>query len=325
MLRGGAEAEVLAAEQGKVAWLRPHLDAMAGPIAAGVPVFFVGDLNTASHQDWTQEAVDALAGSRPRWTPSASVIPWRGRSRWRWRKRGSAIPIARPIPTRWPSRVHVLRDSFPACGPWDTWDRIDYVYAAGPADVLRSRTWANAAPTPTSRQAVAHGPSSGGVDLRRRRRRPRPSRRRSTSGCSSGDACGSRSMIRRRPGARSDSGLAARTPRPTRPRRRGRSWDSDDDGIVGVDTDGLDAGPYTVALLDDGEVVATSGVALLDRRAPAMIRTFQHRYARGEPIGVGLPPGQPLTTRQKFVGQSGRARPMLAPGTSVAQRVERLA
>ncbi len=288
MLHGGDEAQVLAAEQGKLAWLQPHLDAVAGPIAAGVPTFFVSDLNTPSHLDWTQEAVDALGWQPPSLDPPGDryVVQWPVTVAMEAAGFHDTFREANPDPIAQPGFTYCVR-FFPACGPWDTWDRIDYVYSAGPIDVVRSEvvgeggrsTDIRSRPWPTDHRAVvstvdvtpvAPAPFATPIDER--------------------VFVGRRVRVafhdQATPGRTIGLWARGQDPATDAPAASGSVMAFDDDGIVGVDTDGLDAGPYTVALLDDGEVVATSGVALLDRRAPATIRTFQHRYARGEPIGV---------------------------------------
>jgi endonuclease/exonuclease/phosphatase family metal-dependent hydrolase len=288
MLHGGSEAEVLAGERGKLAWLQPHLDAVATPIAAGVPTLFVGDLNTPSHLDWTQEAVDALGWQPPRLDPPGDryVVPWPVTVAMEEAGFHDTFREANPDPIAEPGFTYCVR-FFPACGPWDTWDRIDYVYSAGSIGVVRSEvvgeggpfTDIRSRPWPTDHRAVvstldvtpvAPDPFAAPIDER--------------------VFTGRRVRVafhdQATPGR--TIGLWARGHDPAIDPAAASApvGAGDDDGIVGVDTDGLDAGPYTGALLEGGDVVAASSVALLDRRAPATIRTSRHRYARGEPIEV---------------------------------------
>jgi hypothetical protein len=62
--------------------------------------------------------------------------------------------------------------------------------------------------------------------------------------------------------------------------------DGDTDAEVAIDTAGLDADTYTVALVDGGGVVARSRIALVDRDARPTITTSGRRYEQGEPIRV---------------------------------------
>ena len=77
MLKGGTPEEVAAADHGKVAWTAPHLEATAPAIDEGLPTFFVGDLNSASHLDWTPEAVEALGWQPPYLDPPGRTLPVR--------------------------------------------------------------------------------------------------------------------------------------------------------------------------------------------------------------------------------------------------------
>ena len=163
MLQGEDEAEVLAREQGKMDWTQPHLDAVAGPIAAGVPTFFVGDLNTPSHLDWTQDAVDALGWQPPTLDPPGErfVVEWPLTVAMQDAGFTDTYREANPDPIAEPGFTYCVR-FFPACGRWDTWDRIDYVYSAGPIDVVRSQvvgeggpfTDIRSRPWPTDHRAV---------------------------------------------------------------------------------------------------------------------------------------------------------------------------
>ena len=140
MMQGAGPDEVAAREQGKINWLAPHLEALAQPIADGLPTFFVGDLNTPSHLDWTPEAVEAL-GWQPPW-----LHPPGDRYAFAW-----PVTVAmedagfrdsyremHPDPIEDPGFTYCT-DLYPACARWDTWDRIDYVDAAGPNTTVRSQ------------------------------------------------------------------------------------------------------------------------------------------------------------------------------------------
>jgi len=62
--------------------------------------------------------------------------------------------------------------------------------------------------------------------------------------------------------------------------------DAADDGQVSLDTDGLDPGDYTVALVDGSDEVARASVTVADRGARPTIATSAGRYDQGEPIRV---------------------------------------
>jgi endonuclease/exonuclease/phosphatase family metal-dependent hydrolase len=288
MLQGEDEAEVIAREQHKLAWLRPHLEAVSGPVDDGTPTFFVGDLNTPSHLDWTQEAVDALGWQPPRLDPPGEryVVQWPVTVAMEDAGFRDTFREANPDPIARPGFTYCVR-FFPACGRWDTWDRIDYVYSAGPIDIVRSKvvgeggryTDIRSRPWPTDHRAVVST-----VDVTRVVPDPfaAPVAERVFTGrrvrVAFHDQAAPGRTIGLWPLGEDPAGDPAAASAPVAA--------GADDGIVGVETDGLDAGAYTAALLDGGGVVATSSVALVDRRAPATIRTLERRYERGEPIRV---------------------------------------
>ncbi|MGZ8579828.1 MAG: endonuclease/exonuclease/phosphatase family protein [Actinomycetota bacterium] len=287
MLQGEDEAEVLAREQGKLDWLQPHLDAVAGPVGAGVPTFFVGDLNTPSHLDWTQEAVDALGWQPPTIDPPGEryVVQWPVTVAMQDAGFADTYREANPDPIAEPGFTYCVR-FFPACGRWDTWDRIDYVYSAGPIGIVRSQvvgeggpfTDIRSRPWPTDHRAVV---STVDVTAVLPETFAAPLDERTWAG-------------RRVQVAFHDPASPDRTiglwpigadPETDPAAVDAAVDDAADDGIVSLDTDGLDPGDYIVALLDGG-VPATSSVSLVERGAPATIATTERRYERGEPIRV---------------------------------------
>ena len=136
----GTPEEVAAADQGEVAWTAPHLEATAPAIDEGLPTFFVGDLNSASHLDWTQEAVDALGWQPPYLDPPGERYPFAWPTTVAMEDAGfrDSYREANPDPITDPGFTY-CNDLYPACGPFDTWDRIDYVDVAGPITTIRSR------------------------------------------------------------------------------------------------------------------------------------------------------------------------------------------
>ncbi len=142
MMRLGTatKAEILQIERHvRVRWMQPFLDSLAPQLEAGDPVFFTGDFNAPSWRDWTPEVVDALG-----WQPTTL------------RYRAPRFSV------RWPTSLVMeragFRDSFreirpdaiaepgftwtsghPGISPWDVFDRIDFVWAAGSSETLSSR------------------------------------------------------------------------------------------------------------------------------------------------------------------------------------------
>jgi hypothetical protein len=288
MLQGEDEDEVLAREQGKLDWLQPHLDAVAGPIGAGVPTLFVGDLNTPSHLDWTQDAVDALGRQPPTLDPPGerSVVQWPVTVAMQDAGFTDTYREANPDPITQPGFTYCVR-FFPACGRWDTWDRIDYVYSAGPIGVVRSEvvgeggpyTDIRSLPWPTDHRAVVSTvdvapfvPDPFAAPLDERvwlGRRVRVAFHHSTSA--------GRTIGLWRPGD-DPAGDAAAVSAPVD--------DAAGDGQVSLDTDGLEPGDYTVALVDGGGEITRSSVTVVDRAARPTITTAARRYVQGEPIRV---------------------------------------
>ena len=142
MMRLGTatKAEILQIERHiRVRWMQPFLDSLQPLLDAGAPVFFTGDFNAPSWRDWTPEVVDALG-----WQPT--TLTYR----------------APRFSVRWPTSLVMeragFRDSFrevrpdaiaepgftwtsghPGISPWDVFDRIDFVWAAGSSETLSSR------------------------------------------------------------------------------------------------------------------------------------------------------------------------------------------
>jgi endonuclease/exonuclease/phosphatase family metal-dependent hydrolase len=294
MLRGEDEAEVIAREQGKVRWLTPHLQAVAGPISEGTPTIFAGDLNSPSHLDWTQEAVDELGWQPPRLDPRGEryVVRWPVTVAMEEAGFRDTFREAHPDPVSTPGFTYCVR-FFPACGPFDTWDRIDYVYVAGPVDIVGSQvvgeggpfTDIRSRPWPTDHRAVVSeidvtpvvAPEPFAAPLDERVWLGRAARIAFQGPASPGRSIGLW-----------PSGADPATDLPV------ASVPIDDaatDGIVDVVTDGLDPGDYLVGLLAAGSVSSSSWLSVVERSAPATIGTDAHRYEAGDPIGVSWTDG----------------------------------
>jgi endonuclease/exonuclease/phosphatase family metal-dependent hydrolase len=116
----------------EISGLLPVLGALA---AAGTPVFLTGDFNAPSFRDWTP----ATVGSRPHvrypldWPVSRAVEAAGFRDTYRV---AHPDPRAEPGLTWWARRPRI-REWNPAED--DPADRIDLLYAGGPAEVLASR------------------------------------------------------------------------------------------------------------------------------------------------------------------------------------------
>jgi len=290
MMQGAARSDVLAVERrARVSWVQPHLDATATPIAGGIPTFFTGDFNSPSHLDWTPAAVKALG-----WQP-----PW-------------IDPPGRRVPLRWPVTVAMAnagyRDSyreihpdpvadpaftwcvvtFPVCGKWRAWDRIDYVFDAGPVAAVRSQvvgeggpyTDVASRPWPTDHRAVV---STFDVTPVTPPAFAAPMDERVSLGRSARIAFHDAAA----PGRTIGLWRSSADPELDPPAVAGPVPAAAGDGTVGLDTSGLRQGRYTVAMLDNGGAeIARASLAVVNPRARATIATSARRYARGEAITV---------------------------------------
>lgn len=129
---GGTEADIVALEERvRLPRLERVLAGLSGLVAAGVPVFMLGDFNAPSHLDWTTETV----GQRPHlrvpvaWPVSLAAARAGFRDAWR---EVHPDPVAEPGLTWWADR--------PPTGGYEPGtdtpnDRIDFIYAAGPSSV----------------------------------------------------------------------------------------------------------------------------------------------------------------------------------------------
>ena len=116
--------------------LETQLEVLPGVAAGGMPVFVIGDFNAPSHLDWTEAAV----GTRKylkyavEWPVSKALADAGFRDSYR---EAHPDPVATPGLTWWAARPKVVAW---AGNPTrkDPRDRIDFVYAAGPATTISS-------------------------------------------------------------------------------------------------------------------------------------------------------------------------------------------
>jgi endonuclease/exonuclease/phosphatase family metal-dependent hydrolase len=136
LVRDGAEvAEVLALERRiRLPKIRPYLDTARELIASNIPLFLTGDFNTPAHTDWTRDMV----GRRPflrypvAW-PVTVAAEEAGLSD-AWRSAHTEV-AADPGLTWWAGRPPL---ELYAPGANDAEDRIDFIWFAGPAELLAS-------------------------------------------------------------------------------------------------------------------------------------------------------------------------------------------
>jgi exonuclease III len=132
---GKPAAKIIALEQRvRVPAVAKQLELLPGPVGAGIPAFVVGDFNSPSHLDW----VEATVGSRfqikepVEWPVSKAMADAGFRDSWR---EVHPDPVENPGLTWWAARPKVS-DWNP--GPKNPQDRIDFIYAAGPAKATAS-------------------------------------------------------------------------------------------------------------------------------------------------------------------------------------------
>jgi hypothetical protein len=134
--RGAPRSEILEIERRvRVPAVTPSVLALSELAAQDIPVFLTGDFNSPSLHDWTPETV----GLRPQitypvhWPVSAFVESSGFVDSWR---EAHPDPVADPGLT-WPAERPDIDGGWNP-GPHAPQDRIDYVYAAGPAQTVQS-------------------------------------------------------------------------------------------------------------------------------------------------------------------------------------------
>jgi endonuclease/exonuclease/phosphatase family metal-dependent hydrolase len=134
--KGKPAADIVALEQRvRLPAIATQLELLPPLAKQGIPVFVTGDFNSPSHLDW----IEAMVGARPQikepieWPVSKALIDAGFHDSWR---DVYPDPVANPGLTWWAARPKVSGDWNPkATSPQD---RIDFVYAAGPAKTTAS-------------------------------------------------------------------------------------------------------------------------------------------------------------------------------------------
>lgn len=281
LVRDGAPLEeVLALERSlRLPALRDQLRVLPPLAAAGIPVFLVGDFNTPSHLDWTEE----VAAVRPEvrypvaWPVSVALAGAGFRDSYR---EVHADPIAVPGFTWTPGGPESVAD--------EVHDRIDWVIAAGPAAARDSVVVGEVGgpdvgiavdPYPTDHRGVrttfdvTPGPMPILVAVAERRR-----------------STGEDLVVRfHAPGRRGErvgivpaGGGAADLVAVQSTGRGGPT-----DGTLIFATSGLDAGAYEAVLIGSrGRILSRSPFWLYPPGAPTTVATGKSEYVVGEPIDV---------------------------------------
>jgi endonuclease/exonuclease/phosphatase family metal-dependent hydrolase len=250
-----------------------ELAALAPLVAAGVPVFFTGDFNSPSHRDWTRAAVEARGLPYPvRWPVSLAMENAGFRDSYR---------EAHPDPIADPGFTWTPGYPAPFVNPWDVHDRIDFVWAAGPAATIASALVGESAanadlvvePWPTDHRGVVSTfdvvPS------------PMPVLVASAERSRLGNPLEVRFHASGEPGEH----LVLR---PARSVLAGGDLPTEGtDGAVAFDTAGLAQGAYEVVLFDaDGSELARDVVVLVDADQPTVLSVPDDTIEAGRAIEV---------------------------------------
>jgi len=238
-----------------------HLAALAPVLGADIPTFFTGDFNAPSHRDWTQRVVEARGLPYPvRWPVSLAMEAAGFVDSYR---------TVRPDPLADPGFTWTPGYPAPFVYPWDLHDRIDFVWAAGPAVPLESdvvgESVANADividPYPTDHRGVVSTfdvtPATPPVFVAAASERARPGVALEVTFHAPGGA-GEHVTL-------TPAGSAPVADEPTGP-------GSPSDGTIVFDTTGLEQGPYELALLDgDDAELARDTVVLVSEGQPPIL------------------------------------------------------
>lgn len=119
----------------RLAKLSRHIPVLSALAAQGYPTFLTGDFNAPSHLDWTPETAKKLS-------PLHSAFPWPVSSALAAAGLRDTYREAHPNPLTHPGYTWwAHRPATPGWNPQknDLHDRIDFIYAAGPAKVVSSK------------------------------------------------------------------------------------------------------------------------------------------------------------------------------------------
>ncbi len=130
---GAALAEVLELEQAtRLPMIAPHLPKFMALTQASIPVLLTGDFNAPSHRDWTTAMIGTRTGLdyTVEWPVSTAVEAAGFVDTYR---------AAHPNPAKRPGITWTYGYPYPRLKPDEVIDRIDFVFAAGAVEVLKSQ------------------------------------------------------------------------------------------------------------------------------------------------------------------------------------------
>jgi endonuclease/exonuclease/phosphatase family metal-dependent hydrolase len=272
----------------RLRWMRPFLQSLAPQLEGGAPVFFTGDFNSPSWRDWTREVVRAQGWQPPTVRSFAPRIPIRWPVSVKMEASGFRDTYREVHPDAIAQPGFTWTSGHPGISSWDVFDRIDFVWAAGPAETLDSRIVGD--DDPVSDVVVEPWPSDHRAVV-------------STFRVTPGDAPAFAAPVDVRvpigrdvevvfvdaPAAGRSVGLWAPgdDPASDAPAVSAPIADADPSGTVTLATDYLEPGLYTTAVHRTGTTPLVGGtVALVDPGAPATIEVSSQTFAVGEPIIV---------------------------------------
>ena len=246
----------------RVRRIERHLAALAPVLDADIPTFFTGDFNVPSYRDWTRRAVEARGLPYPvRWPVSLAMEAAGFVDSYR---------TVRPDPLADPGFTWTPGYPAPFVYPWDLHDRIDFVWAAGPATPLASDVVGESAanadividPYPSDHRGVVSTfdvtPGVPPVFVAAASERSRPGVPLEVTFHAPGDAGDHLTM---RPAGTATSVADAST-----------GPGSPSDGTIVFDTTGLEQGTYELALLDgDDAELAHDTVVLVSEGQPPIL------------------------------------------------------
>lgn len=246
----------------RVRKIAKQLAALEPVLAAGIPTFFTGDFNSPSWRDWTRVAVEARGLPYPiRWPASLAMEDAGFVDSYR---------TVHPDPVAEPGFTWTSGYPAPFVYDWEVFDRIDFVWVAGPAEPLASlivgESRANAdivvRPYPSDHRGVvstfAVTPARPPVFVAAESERSRLGAPLEVAFHASGEAGEHLVLI--------PSGAAA----PASELPTGAAGTTD--GTVAFDTTGLEQGTYDVVLLDgsDSELARDTVVLVEDGQLPIL-------------------------------------------------------
>ena len=282
--KGATPEETLALERRlRLPHIVPQLGILQDLARRGIPVFLTGDFNVPSHRDWTP----AMVGRRPQlhyafaWPETQAVEDAGFRDSYR---EIHPDPVTDPGLTWWARRPQVAGWN---PGPQDPEDRIDFLFATGPAVATASRIVGEAGRAGVDIGVAAPWPSDHRGVVTAFTVTPAPTPILVTAAprlATAGEKVTVAFHAHGRPGE-SLAILAEGESKPISERRTGDSAPSD--GLRVFETAGWKPGAYRAVLRDaSGGTLSAYAFWVQAKDAKPDVAVSKARYATGEPIVV---------------------------------------